>query len=118
MKIKQPPAEAKLKPPRPDTKEETFQLFKSGMQASAIARHRNLTVQTIEGHLAHYVQSGSIAITEVLSPETLQLIERSLEGYDGGSIIPVKQQLGDNASYGEIRMVIAWQQRQKQLQGK
>ena len=105
------------KPAKPDTKDETFQLFKSGMQASAIARHRNLTVQTIEGHLAHYVQAGSISIQELLSAETIQLIERALEGYEGGAIIPIKQQLGDNATYGEIRMVIAWKEHQKQLLG-
>ena len=116
-KVAPPIQEKKVKPVKPDTKVETYQLFKSGMQASAIARHRNLTVQTIEGHLAHYVQAGSININEVLSPETFQLIERSLEGFEGGSIIPIKQQLGDNATYGEIRLVIAWKQHQKLLQG-
>ncbi|MFI5129418.1 MAG: HRDC domain-containing protein, partial [Chitinophagales bacterium] len=41
-----------------DTKAETFRLYKEGKGVDEIARDRNLTIQTIETHLAHYVSIG------------------------------------------------------------
>jgi ribonuclease D len=48
----------KLSNAKPDTKQESFKLYKEGKNVAQIAEIRNLTTQTIEGHLAHYVSSG------------------------------------------------------------
>jgi ATP-dependent DNA helicase RecQ len=91
-----------------DTKAETFRLYKLGKSVTEIANERNLTAQTIEGHLAHYVQNGSIKIEELVSREKLVLIEPEIKNFNGGSIAPIKEKLGNRASWGEIRLVIAW----------
>ena len=91
-----------------DTKEQTFTLYKEGMPISGIAKTRTLSVQTIEKHLEYYISQGQISIEELVSADKLLLIENALEGYAEGSIIPIKDKLGDSISYGEIRMVIAW----------
>lgn len=105
---KKEPAPAKEVVPKVNTKAESFRLYREGMGISDIAATRKFTIQTIQGHLAHYVQSGEIAIEELLSSEKLQLIETALGDYDGGSIIPLKQKLGDDIGYGDIRLVLAW----------
>ena len=97
-----------------DTKAESFSLYKSGKTIIEIARERNLTAQTIEGHLSYYVQKGLIGIEELVSREKVVLIEPMVrEFHNGSSITPIKEKLGDNFSYGEIRLVIAWNEFQK-----
>jgi hypothetical protein len=96
------------KGPRIDTKAETYKLYKEGIPVNHIAKTRNLTVQTIEGHLAYYVQRGEINIEELISGEKLLLIEPAIKDFNGGSIIPIKEQLGGAISFGEIKLVIAW----------
>jgi hypothetical protein len=93
---------------KPDTKLESFKLFKQGKSINEIASHRNLTVTTIETHLAFYIETGEIKIEELVKPEILDLIKPVLEESDGNSIAPIKEKLGNDVSYGEIRMAIAW----------
>ena len=96
-----------------DTKLLSFKLYKEGKSLEKIAAERNFTVQTIEGHLAHYVSLGEIKIEELISREKIILIEPVLHDFDGGSITPIKQQIGDSVSFGEIRLVLAWKEFQK-----
>jgi hypothetical protein len=42
------------------------------------------------------------------------LIEPAIKDFKGGSITPVKEQLGNDVSFGEIRLVMAWMDFQKQ----
>jgi len=53
-----------------------------------------------------------------LPKEKIDLIEKALTTVDGFSITPIKQQLGDAASFGEIRMLLASKnfEKQKSLQ--
>jgi hypothetical protein len=96
-----------------DTKAESFKLFKEGLSVNDIATQRNLTVTTIEGHLAHYVQRGEINIEELVSREKLLLIEPVIRNFNGGNITPIKQKLDNSISFGEIRIAIAWNEFQK-----
>ena len=96
-----------------DTKAESFKLYRDGLSVDEIAKQRNLTTQTIEGHLAHYVEQGEIDIEELVSREKLLLIEPVIKDFTGGSITPVKEKLGNSISFGEIKLTIAWSQFQK-----
>jgi uncharacterized protein YpbB len=96
-----------------DTKAETFKLYKEGKNIDEIARERNLTIQTIEGHLAYYVQNGQIKIEDLISREKIVLIEPEAKNFSGGSITPIKGKLGNQVSFGEIRLVLAWIEHQK-----
>ena len=99
---------------KPDTKSETFKLYKEGKTVNEIASLRNFTIQTIEGHLAHFVSRGEIKIDELVSREKILIIEPAIKKFAGGSIIPVKEQLGNKASFGEIRLVMAWNELKKE----
>jgi hypothetical protein len=91
-----------------DTKAESFRLYKGGKQVDEIAQERNLTQQTIEGHLAYYISKGEINIDELVSREKVLLIEPVAKTFSGGSLTPIKEKLGSAVSYGEIRLVLAW----------
>jgi ATP-dependent DNA helicase RecQ len=73
-----------------------------------IAKERNLTQQTVEGHLAHYVSTGDINISELVSREKILLIEPIAKTLSGKSLTPIKEKLGREISFGEIKLVIAW----------
>jgi hypothetical protein len=90
-----------------DTHAESFRLFKEGKTMAEIAAERNLAVSTIESHLARFVKWGDIKIDELVSREKFVLIEAALTDFKGSSITPVKQQLSDDISFGEIRLVMA-----------
>ena len=90
-----------------DTCAESFKLYKEGKTVSDIAKERSLTVTTIEGHLAKFLRSGDIKIDDLVSREKFVLIESAFKNFDGHSITPIKQQLGDGISFGEIRLVMA-----------
>ena len=97
-----------LKKKKIDTKAESFRLYKEGKRVEEIAKERNLTQQTIEGHLAHYVSTGEIPISELVSREKVLLIEPIAKTLLGKSLIPIKEKLGSDVSFGEIKLVIAW----------
>ena len=91
-----------------DTKTESFRLYKEGKHVDEIAKERGLTAQTIEGHLAHYVSLGEIHIHELVNKDKILLIEPAVKSNTGSSITPVKEKLGPEVSFGEIRLVMAW----------
>ena len=69
---------------------------------------RGFTLQTIEGHLAYYVQQGEINIEELISREKLVIIEPVIKDFNGGSITSIKEKVGSSIGFGEIRLAIAW----------
>lgn len=91
-----------------DTKAESFRLYKEGKTVSEIAKERNFATQTIEGHLAHYVERGEINIEELVSREKILLIEPALINFNDGPLTPIKETLGSEISFGEIKLVLAW----------
>ena len=77
-----------------------------GKTVSQIAEERNLTITTIEGHLAHYVGTGEIPINKFVSKELTDLIAAQFEGSVDLSLGPVKAELGEKASWSDIRFVM------------
>ena len=90
-----------------DTQAESFRLFKEGKTIAEIANERSLTVGTIETHLTRFVKWGDIKIDELVSLEKFVLIESALKDFDGTATGPIKQKLGDEISFGEIKLVMA-----------
>jgi hypothetical protein len=101
------PHDGKPDVPKIDTKRISLELFEKGMTLSQIARERSLATSTIEGHLAHFVETGRIGIELLLSAEKRQKIERELTRLKGKPPGEIKQALGTEVSYGEIKLVQA-----------
>ncbi len=108
----EPPAftligKTKPKKIKEDTKKISFDLFTAGKTISQIAEERNLSVTTIEGHLAHYVATGEVAVSQFVSQEKIDLIASHFEGADDLTAGPVKEALGEKVSWGDIKFVIS-----------
>jgi ATP-dependent DNA helicase RecQ len=98
----------------PDTKAESFRLYKEGKSVLEISQERKLSIQTIEGHLAYYVRNGSIKIDELVSADKLALIVPALKEFNGSTMTPIKEKLGNAIGFGEIRLALAWLEYQKE----
>jgi ATP-dependent DNA helicase RecQ len=94
-----------------DTKIETFTLYRSGKTIQEIAKERGLATTTIEGHLSYFVQTGEIDVLEFVKEEKIPAIKDAVESYGYERLSPLKEVLGDDYSYGEIRAVIGWMNR-------
>jgi len=81
-------------------------MFNKGLAIALIAKERGLVRSTIEGHLSFFVEKGKLDINKLLSPEKQQAIEKEL-AVDHNSLSEVKTALGDDYSYGEIKMMLA-----------
>jgi ATP-dependent DNA helicase RecQ len=120
IKHKSPKRERKAKSERSasprtgrDTKGETFDLFRSGKAIKDIAIQRGLSINTIENHLSHYIQTGEVEISELVPEEKIPVIADAIETYGGEKLSPLKEVLGDDYSYGEIKAVIGWMNREE-----
>jgi uncharacterized protein YpbB len=104
------PAEAQEEKAHPkkkkgDTRKVSFDLFREGNSVSQIAAIRKLSNSTIENHLALYVSTGEIPVSELVSQELIELISVHFEGDPELKMGPVKEQLGEKASWSDIRFV-------------
>jgi hypothetical protein len=100
---------------RPDTKLLSFDMFISGKSIMEIAIERNMAEGTIESHLSHYVSIGLLDAKKFVSPEKMHAIIEKAKTMDPLLFGPLKQALGDDFSYSEIRFTIAQMQREKEL---
>ncbi|WP_164929065.1 DNA helicase RecQ [Gloeobacter violaceus] len=107
----EPPRRARSPQPAeviPSTCALTLDLWRQGLTVEQIAERRSLRIETIEGHLAELVESGEdIAIERLVGPDRRRTIEAVLLKLGTAVLKPVKEQLGDEYSYGEIRLVRA-----------
>ena len=99
------------KPPKPDTKKESFELYMSGKTIAEIAAIRQFAVSTIESHLAHFVAAGELDIHTFLSAEKLKKLEAFKPANETNFVGEAKNYFGDEFSYGELKMACAWLKR-------
>ncbi|HYG17195.1 MAG TPA: helix-turn-helix domain-containing protein, partial [Bacteroidia bacterium] len=84
----------------------SLDLYKQGKTVQEIAAERSLAASTIEGHLAEYVVTGEVNILDLLDKDLLEEIKTASEGVEEGKLSPIKEKLGEKASYGQIKMVV------------
>jgi uncharacterized protein YpbB len=90
-----------------DTKEETLKLYKQGNNIDAIAKIRNMSVTTIEGHFAYLITKGELQAKEFVNEEKMKNIIAVSKTLNTFQLTPIKQVLGDEYSYGDIKLSIA-----------
>ncbi|HMF71304.1 MAG TPA: RQC domain-containing protein, partial [Flavitalea sp.] len=93
-----------------DTKSITLKMFNEGQSVEDISEQRQLLRSTIEGHLAHYVRKGQLDPHVLLSKEKIAYIFEAVKEIGGNSAMPIKEKLGDDYSFAEIRIVLNYWQ--------
>ena len=96
-----------------DTQKESLRLFKEGKSIEAISTERNLAPSTIIGHLTTFIPSGEIDISDLVEPGQLKKLNVILDNIPKEKTLSeIKQLVGDNFSYHEIRTVLAWKEKE------
>lgn len=94
------------KKPKIDTKALSFQLFKDGKTVEEIAIIRELTENSIFGHLASYITSGKIKVTNLMSEDHYNELKQIIPTLSFENLSDLKHQLDDKYSYAELRLVL------------
>lgn len=106
--IRKPKHRAKRDDKGDDTYTISLKMFRSGRSLEQIAAERQRNLSTIEGHLAKFVATGEVELGEIVPEHKIEPIRKAIiELNSENAIGPVKERLGDEYSYGEIRAVAA-----------
>ncbi|MDH6100658.1 DNA helicase RecQ [Anabaenopsis sp. FSS-46] len=89
-----------------DTELTTLRLHQQGLSVAEIARQRNLNPSTIFTHLSQLMAKNQpVDLNQLVPLEHQQKIWQVLEILGDVSLTPIKQQLGENYTFDEIRLV-------------
>jgi len=91
-----------------DTKKLSFDLLKEGKTIDEISIERGFAIGTIEGHLTHYIGTGELELFKIVPKEKAAKIIDFITEQKPMSATETKAALGDDVSYGEIRMVMKY----------
>jgi len=94
-----------------NTQRESFDMYKAGIGITEIANMRKLSPMTVEGHLCSFIQSGEMEVTDLVDQQKIPKIKEAVESYGGDRLAPLKEVLGDDYSYTEIKAVVSWMKR-------
>ena len=110
------PAPRIRKPKDPDelngTSLATLQLFRAGKGIEAIAAERGLNTTTIETHLANCIEAGKLTSLDGLVEDgEYRRICDAVAEHGTAALRPIYEALGEQVSFGKIRLAVAMQQR-------
>ena len=89
-----------------DTKKLSFDMYVNDISIPDIARQRRLTENTITDHLLHFVLTGDINVLKFVSKMKLETISNAIDEIGDTQLTQLKEKLGDEISYTEIKAVI------------
>ncbi|MDN3512425.1 MAG: DNA helicase RecQ [Candidatus Jettenia sp. CY-1] len=97
-----------IKQPKTLTTQTTLELYRQHLTLEEIAQKRDLALSTIVSHIEKLILDGEdISIDGFIASEKQQHIKQTLEELGMKFMTPVKEKLGNDYSYEEIRLVRA-----------
>lgn len=106
VKVEEEP-ENTAKRTKGDSHRISLDLYKSGKSVKEIATERDMAESTIEGHLTSFIGTGEIKVEELVSAEKLPVMLNTINEL-GMSLGVLKEKLGSEYSYAEIKAAIAY----------
>ena len=102
---------------RGSTYRETLDLYMRGLSISEVSQRRGLAEATIVSHLEHLIAAGeTLPLERELPPaERVNRITEAFAQTESWILTPVKELLGDDFSYEEVRLVRAWLDQQRHM---
>jgi ATP-dependent DNA helicase RecQ len=94
-----------------DTRLTSFNLYRNGKSITEVAHERGLSPTTIETHLSYFIYTGEMNILDMVTEEKIPAIKDAVESYGADRLAPLKEILGEDFSYGEIKAVVSWMNR-------
>lgn len=96
-----------LKPVKENTRKVSLNMFLEGKSVDEIAAERGLNQSTILGHLASFIPTGEVNVTELVSADRMDMISQAMvKAGSEVSLKLLKAMLPEEVSYNEIRIVL------------
>ena len=89
-----------------DSQNLSLQIFKSGKTVQEIADERELNPNTIFGHLASFIKTGEVTVTDLMSKEKYDTLKTLIPTKSFENLSDLKHQLDDAYDYAELRLVV------------
>ena len=91
-----------------NTKTVSYLLFKEGKTVADISVERALTIGTIENHLAHFVGTGELKISKLVSPLKQQIIQAAILEYGDEVHKTIMDNISTDITYGQVKIFLAY----------
>jgi ATP-dependent DNA helicase RecQ len=89
------------------TQLETLELYNKGYKLNDIAKERGLTSSTIASHICFLLKKNLIkSIDDLVSPAKQKRIEKAVKKKGVDKLKPLKEEVGEDISYEEIKIVL------------
>jgi len=96
----------KPKKQKGDTKKISLDFFKVGKSVDQIALERELNKNTIVGHLASFIPSGEIKITDLISKTHYKELKEIIPKHKFENLSDLKHQIDNKYTFSELRLVL------------
>lgn len=90
------------------TLEKTLNLFESNKTIKQIAKIREFKIETIEKQIIELISMGFIFVIDVIGKDKFETIHNLINETQIYSISKLKEMLGEDYSYFEIKCVLAY----------
>jgi ATP-dependent DNA helicase RecQ len=95
-----------------NTEQTTFALYSQGMSIAEIAESRGISQSTVENHLGAFVADGTLDATRLVPQQKLDKIAEAIrQSGQTFAAKPIKDLLGDEYTYGDIRIGLEYYKR-------
>lgn len=92
------------KTPKKATTQITYELWVEKNSIEEIANLRKLTVNTIFSHFTKLIQDEAVRINDIMPEDKIKVLTKAFYGYKEESLTAMKEKLGDDFSWEELRM--------------
>ena len=96
-----------------NTKAVSYEMYIKGKSIEEIATERELTIGTIKAHMTHYVHEGQLDVLNFIDENVLKKIIEASIANNTVTAGELKSSLGNEVSWAEIRMTLAYLYSQK-----
>lgn len=85
----------------------TLSMYLQGKNIREIAQERGMALSTIERHLAKLVESEQLTAEQIIGEEKVRQIINTALQLQTSQFTPIKESLGENYSFGDIKIALA-----------
>lgn len=110
IELKHPTKQRKVAAPRErssETKRISYEMYKTGKSLPEIAQERSLALTTVEAHISYFIIAGELDVNSFVPADKQELIKAAIKKFGKIGLRTLKDNLPEEISYGEIRMVVA-----------
>jgi uncharacterized protein YpbB len=104
IQLKKPKKEPKEKKEKRSTYDQSWDLWNDGHTIEEIARIRQLSENTIYGHFTFLIKAEKVELSDVMDAKRINELADLFGDYQGTSLGPLKEQLGDAVTWEELKL--------------